>query len=86
MLSETWRLKRSQRMIIDKRQCRTCTSTENLEVHHRHYNKPLGTESVEDDLIVLCAKCHSAIHKNGGMKKKNNNVLKKQSINNEYRI
>lgn len=87
MLSEAWRLKRSQRLMIDKRQCRTCTETNNLEVHHRHYNKPLGTESIDDDLITLCHKCHEAITKRLGQHKaKTKQTKQPQQTNPQYRI
>ena len=76
MTSECWRLKRSQRLWLDKKKCRTCHTTQNLEVHHCNidfktgkYNKPLGEESIEDDLITLCDKCHDAITKRLGQGK-----------------
>ena len=87
MQSECWRLKRGQRLWIDKKKCRTCHSTEKLEVHHANYNKPLGDENVEDDLITLCEKCHDAISKRLGhgkySKKPKGNTTKQTT---EYRI
>jgi hypothetical protein len=35
--------------------CLLCGSTEKLHRHHHNYNKP-------KDVIVLCSKCHGAIH------------------------
>ena len=66
MISECWRLKRCERLRIDSFECRTCTEKNKLEVHHRHYKKPFGEESVDDDLITLCSKCHDAISKRMG--------------------
>lgn len=66
MQSDCWRYKRIQRLWIDKKKCRTCHSTKNLEVHHANYDKPFGEESIEDDLITLCDKCHDAISKRLG--------------------
>ena len=57
--SDNWRRKRDERLLIDRRQCRTCTSCEDLEVHHRHYDNLFDEQM--DDLITLCRECHHAI-------------------------
>lgn len=36
--------------------CQLCSSTENLEIHHKRY-----TVSIED-CMLLCRKCHKKIH------------------------
>ena len=41
--------------------CALCPSTERLEVHHRSYQRR-GFEQPED-VIVLCADCHSRHHR-----------------------
>lgn len=43
--------------------CQVCNSYGNLHTHHRTYERR-GAE-LPDDLIVLCASCHSLFHKNG---------------------
>jgi len=43
-----------------KGKCQVCSSAEKLEVHHNNY-KYLFLET-EDDLTVLCHKCHSKFH------------------------
>ena len=42
--------------------CSLCTSSENLHVHHRSYER-IGRE-FWGDVILLCAKCHELFHKN----------------------
>ncbi len=57
--SRTWRLLRREVLKRDDNQCQTCCSTEDLQVHHKHYNN-LGHEDMKD-LIVLCVPCHDGI-------------------------
>jgi len=57
--SPEWRSLRQKILERDCHQCRTCCSTEVLEVHHRTYDR-LGHED-SDDLITLCHDCHEAI-------------------------
>lgn len=57
--SRTWKLKRREVLKRDNKQCQTCLSGENLEVHHKTYEH-LGNEPLED-LITLCKHCHEAI-------------------------
>ena len=40
--------------------CQLCNSKENLQTHHRTYER-LGDEE-PGDLIVLCEKCHKKFH------------------------
>ena len=59
MASEKWRTKRSLILKRDGDRCQTCLSSEDLEVHHKTYER-LGDEAL-DDLITLCHECHEAI-------------------------
>jgi 5-methylcytosine-specific restriction endonuclease McrA len=63
--SETWATKRRARLEIDGYRCRLCDEdgkTYRLEVHHRpsSYSK-IPNESVADDLITVCSRCHDHI-------------------------
>lgn len=65
MKSESWAVKRVQRLSIDDHRCRMCDhdgSSYRLEVHHRpsSYGR-IPDESVEHDLTVLCSRCHELI-------------------------
>ena len=40
--------------------CERCSSSKNLQLHHLTYQR-LGLE-LENDLIILCQKCHKEIH------------------------
>lgn len=58
--SNEWITKRDK--IREKRKlCEICKEYENLQVHHLTYEN-LGNEK-DEDLILLCKKCHFAIHK-----------------------
>jgi 5-methylcytosine-specific restriction endonuclease McrA len=48
----------------DRWRCQFCGSTENLQVHHLTFRSHMGSDS-EQNLITLCAICHSIQH---GMK------------------
>jgi 5-methylcytosine-specific restriction endonuclease McrA len=41
--------------------CQLCGSRTNLEVHHQQFRSHSGQDK-EDNLITLCADCHSSIH------------------------
>ncbi len=41
--------------------CQNCGSPENLQVHHKKFRSQYGDDS-EENLITLCASCHSAMH------------------------
>ena len=41
--------------------CQFCGSRSNLEVHHLQFRSQSGTDS-EENLITLCADCHSTLH------------------------
>jgi 5-methylcytosine-specific restriction endonuclease McrA len=41
--------------------CQGCGARSNLEVHHRTFRSKGGNDS-EENLITLCAECHSLVH------------------------
>lgn len=57
--SGKWAAKRQQVLARDSNRCQTCLSQDDLEVHHKTYER-LGDEALED-LITLCHECHEAI-------------------------
>jgi len=42
--------------------CQSCGALSNLEVHHRELRSRSGDDS-EENLITLCAACHSNVHR-----------------------
>ncbi len=63
--STEWVIKRNARLEMDGYRCRLCDedgSRFQLEVHHRpsSYAK-IPNESVENDLITVCSRCHDPI-------------------------
>jgi hypothetical protein len=63
--SKNWNKKRKARLKLDGNRCRLCDengSRFRLEVHHRpkSYDK-IPFETVEDDLITVCSRCHDFI-------------------------
>lgn len=61
MNSDEWRIKRLERLALDKFRCVACGRSRALEVHHVTY-KRLGHEDVRKDLCTLCRPCHEKIH------------------------
>jgi 5-methylcytosine-specific restriction endonuclease McrA len=41
--------------------CQHCGSRDNLHLHHQRFRSHGGPDS-DENLIVLCAECHRAIH------------------------
>jgi 5-methylcytosine-specific restriction endonuclease McrA len=41
--------------------CQSCGSRSNLHVHHQQYRSQLGRDT-EENLITLCARCHTQLH------------------------
>lgn len=64
--SEKW--KRFRKQIIQERDgaCENCRSSENLQVHHKHYINIFNEQ--REDVLLLCRKCHKRVH---SMKPKN---------------
>jgi hypothetical protein len=63
--SDLWKEKRNKRLILDNNHCRLCDEDGTyyqLEVHHRPSSyKKIPNESIEDDLITICSRCHDLI-------------------------
>ena len=55
-----WELTRNKALEKAGRKCQLCSNKSNLQVHHTTYEN-LGCEK-ENDLIVLCDKCHGKFH------------------------
>ena len=53
---------RQQILRRDGWRCQSCGAMSNLEVHHREFRSHSGTDS-EENLITLCAACHSRLHR-----------------------
>ena len=62
LASEHWKRKRIEAHQRFGGECRACCSTDDLQVHHRHY-ETLGEENVIRDLLLLCSICHFGIHR-----------------------
>ena len=45
--------------------CQFCCSFEDLQIHHQKFRSHGGDDS-EQNLITLCANCHSRVHQGGG--------------------
>jgi len=58
--SEAWQGKRKLALERAKYACQLCSSPNNLQVHHRTYER-IGNELLED-LTVLCDGCHKHFH------------------------
>ena len=55
-----WAEKREQALERDGHRCRLCNTYDNLQVHHRTYQRR-GNEDL-DDLTTLCKSCHEHFH------------------------
>lgn len=61
LLSDEWKKLREQAVQRAGHKCQMCNSNGELHVHHRTY-QTFNTDSVINDLIVLCASCHERFH------------------------
>ena len=63
--SAEWAAKRTARLALDGNRCRLCDedgTRYGLEVHHRPSSyRNIPHESVQDDLVTVCTRCHDAI-------------------------
>lgn len=62
LLTPEWKARRDRQVEADGGACRLCGSRDNLNVHHRTYER-LGEEAPLD-LITLCYGCHQTFHDN----------------------
>jgi hypothetical protein len=55
--SNKWReLKRKKAALVGNK-CQKCSQTTGFDLHHLHYEKPLGTETLKD-VELVCYHCH----------------------------
>ncbi len=59
-----WQYLREAALRRAGQRCEACNSEAELHVHHRTYEN-IGNENLSD-LLVLCASCHTAIHRAAG--------------------
>ena len=52
---------RQQILCRDGWRCQLCGAMSNLEVHHGEFRSHSGADS-EENLITLCARCHTRTH------------------------
>lgn len=61
MQSDAWRDIRAIMLDIYNHKCDTCGSPNNLQVHHKTYER-FGGDELVTDLQVLCKNCHARVH------------------------
>ncbi len=59
--SDSWKNKRDLILKRDRYRCVKCFDDKNLQIHHLTYDRLFMEKT--DDLITLCATCHSKEHK-----------------------
>jgi len=64
--SKHWQDKRIEKL-QNRNVCQICSSSKNINIHHKHYKSPDGksillNERIQD-LITLCGSCHSLWHR-----------------------
>lgn len=64
--SNTWAEKKRKRLIIDGGKCACCgrpaERTRKMQCHHIRYSN-LGNEDIYRDLVSVCSRCHSVLHR-----------------------
>ncbi|MGH9539182.1 MAG: HNH endonuclease [Terriglobales bacterium] len=58
---ESYEQLRKQILRRDGWRCQSCGNRSNLEVHHKEFRSHCGDDA-EQNLITLCAGCHSLVH------------------------
>lgn len=61
LYSSTWKDKRREALRLAGYRCCVCGTTNNLNVHHKHY-KTLYRENPAEDLLVVCRIHHRMEH------------------------
>ena len=64
MRSSAWKLRKLATLMVQNDQCKLCSSTHDLQLHHLTYER-LGNE-YQSDLVVLCGQCHQNQHDHYG--------------------
>ena len=59
---DDYELLRQEILRRDGWRCQSCGSMSKLEVHHREFRSQAG-DDLEQNLITLCAICHSLVHR-----------------------
>ena len=61
---ETPEYERLRRAVLERDgwRCQHCGSRDNLHLHHQLFRSHGGADST-DNLIILCASCHRALHR-----------------------
>jgi hypothetical protein len=60
LLTPEWRERADKAKARAGWRCQFCNSTDNLEAHHRTYERR-GAER-DEDLVALCDRCHGGLH------------------------
>ena len=64
LLNGNWQKKRLEIMNRDEFRCLNCHASDNLTVHHLHYETGLKLwEYDNESLVTLCNDCHNSLHK-----------------------
>lgn len=63
LLDKRWKIKRITILKRDNYQCKGCSGLNTLTVHHNQYTEKFPWNEPDENLITLCKKCHSKIHK-----------------------
>lgn len=58
--SDEWKAKRLEVLKRDNSKCQICSSSEQLDIHHKTYEN-FRNENL-DDLQTVCRKCHKELH------------------------
>lgn len=63
-ISPVWQRLRRKKLQLNP-VCEICQSAFNLQIHHVRYPSIWGEEQLED-LMTLCDRCHSEVHRKSG--------------------
>lgn len=64
LLTLEWKNKRLKILKRDGYKCTKCSSTKNLHVHHKTYDKTkMAWQYPNSNFITVCETCHNEIHK-----------------------
>lgn len=66
ILGGHWKQLRIRLYRIRGRKCEVCNSRQFIQGHHLTYRNPLES-CTEDDVMLLCERCHCAVHNHKGL-------------------